>query len=149
MSKLKQGVRDEVSVSSEAGKFFWYKWASSENSDRTSNLLSQFACVMIRISLLRMWSVNQMITLRPGNLNRAIYRKKCREKLFKHICTIQLLSEEYQLLTNSWSNQAWNINWVGRSTADHKRWRFVYLTNIIRETVSLHETFKQAFDRSL
>lgn len=47
-------LQGDRSASSGAGKFFRYTWASSENSDRTSDLLSQFACVIVRISLLRM-----------------------------------------------------------------------------------------------
>ena len=54
MPELEQGARVGASAIPGAGKFFWYKWASSGHSVRVSDLLSQFACVMVRISFLRM-----------------------------------------------------------------------------------------------
>ena len=51
---MEQGARVGAGASSGAGNFFRYKWASSGHSDRVLDLLSQFACVMVRISFLRM-----------------------------------------------------------------------------------------------
>ena len=47
------GARVRAGASSGAGKFFWYKWASSGNSNRTLDLLSQLACVMVRKSYVK------------------------------------------------------------------------------------------------
>lgn len=51
-----------------------------------------------------------MATLRSRNVDRTLCRKKCRQKLSEHICTIQLSSGEHYLLTKSQSDQAWNLN---------------------------------------
>ena len=53
MPELEQGARVVAGASSGAGQFFWYKSASSGHSGRVLGLLSQFACVMVRVSFLR------------------------------------------------------------------------------------------------
>ena len=65
-------------------------------------------------------NTDPMPALRSSNLDRAAYRMKCRQKLSEHIRKIGLSRGEQELLTKSQSDQAWNLNRAGGSTADHK-----------------------------
>ena len=80
------------------------KWRSRKadgvepETDPVSSLLnSKIICphllilrsIKIRILLTCMSIAHHMATLRSSNLDRAVYRSKCRKKLSEHICKFQ------------------------------------------------------------